>query len=64
MQSLDEQALLAGDLRQPSTNVSDIKFLLWTRGNPLYEEDLIFGDEDSITNSFYDPSKPTKVYVL
>ena len=50
---------------QPSTDVNDIHFLLWTPENPSAgdEQMLLFGDADSIVNSNFDPSRPTKVII-
>eukprot|EP00095_Tigriopus_kingsejongensis_P006236 maker-scaffold301_size216225-snap-gene-1.24 protein:Tk06236 transcript:maker-scaffold301_size216225-snap-gene-1.24-mRNA-1 annotation:"lipase" len=41
----------------------DVHFLLWTRENPLYEQELVLDDISSIQSSHFDPSRPTKVLV-
>ena len=48
---------------EPSNNTDDIEFVLWTRDNWFDDQILIFGDADSVANSNFDPSKPTKVLV-
>lgn len=49
----------------PSTNVSDVHFLLWTRQNPTEgsEQELILNDLDSVAGSFFDPMLQTKVLI-
>ena len=53
-------ALQDGDI---STNVSLTKYLLWTRLNPVQEQELTFEDFESVQNSNFDYLKPTKVVV-
>ena len=45
------------------TNVSMVRFYLWTRENPGVDDfdELFVGDEESILNSHFDPQKKTKV---
>ena len=45
------------------TNVSLVRFYLWTRENPDVDDfdELFMGDEESILNSHFDPQKKTKI---
>lgn len=45
------------------TNVSLVRFYLWTRENPDVEDfdELFVGDEESILSSHFDPQKKTKI---
>ena len=45
------------------TNVSMVRFYLWTRENPYVDDfdELFVGDEESILNSHFDPQKKTKI---
>ena len=45
------------------TNVSLVQFYLWTRENPDVDDfdELFMGDEESISNSHFDPRKKTKI---
>ena len=53
-------ALQDGDI---STNSSLTKYLLWTRLNPVQEQELIFDDYFSVQNSDFDNEKLTKIVV-
>ena len=47
------------------TNVSLIRFYLWTRENQVEDDydELFVGDEESILNSHFDGGKKTKILV-
>ena len=47
------------------TNVSLIRFYLWTRDNPMEDDydELFVDDEDSIFNSHFDGRRKTKILV-
>ncbi len=46
-----------------STNISETRFYLWTRSNPGIDDyqELFFDDADSISKSFFNPLRKTKV---
>ena len=46
-----------------STNVSEVRFYLWTRQNPEHEQELFFRNEESVTGSLFNPEVKTKVLV-
>ena len=46
----------------PSTDVNDIRFLLWTREVP-YQETVMEWDANQIRSTSYDPTKKTKIFV-
>ena len=48
---------------EPSRNVSEVKFLLYTRENPLEEQILTFDDRGSVDVSNFDPEKSTKILI-
>ena len=46
-----------------STNITLTRFYLWTRANPTVEQELIWGDLSSLSDSNFNSSLPTKVLV-
>ena len=59
-----EDAFLRSTLFPPTeTNVSLVRFYLWTRANPGVDDfdELYVGDEESVLDSHFDAGRKTKV---
>ena len=49
--------------RQPSTDVNEVEFLLWTPENPSSEQILVLDDAPSVESSSFNANRPTKILV-
>lgn len=43
--------------------IRDVRYLLLTRRNVVIPQQLIWGDLESVRNSFFDPAKPTRFLI-
>ena len=46
---------------RPSQDVNEVAFMLWTRSNPMTEQNLTFGDALSVLESDFQLGQPVKI---